>query len=82
MPSFRSASAQARHCVAHATAIGEAKPAAGSKFVHSLGTQRTYGVSLRLFAQWLRENRLGTDIRAVNSDVAARWLYQRSEQVG
>jgi integrase len=82
MPSFRSAKAQAQHCVRQSTAIGDSKPASGSVFVHSLGTQRTYAVSLRLFATWLREKRLDTDMRTVGSDIVAQWLYERSEQIG
>lgn len=82
MPSFRSARQQAQHCVAQAAAIGDAKPASGSTFVHSLGTQRTYGVSLRLLATWLRKNRLGADLRDIRPDLVAKWLDERSEQVG
>ncbi len=82
MPSFRSAAAQAHHQVRLASVIGTAKPASASNFIHSLGTQRVYAVSLGLLGRWMREHRLGTDLRQLTEDQALQWLGERSEEVG
>ena len=82
MPSFRSARSQARHQAGEASAIGTAKPAAGATEIHSLGTQRTYAVSLSLLGEWARAQRLGTALRALPEDIVARWLDERAESVG
>ena len=82
MPSFRSTAAQAHHQVRLASAIGTAKPATESSFIHSLGTQRVYSVSLGLLCRWMREHRLGTDLRQLTEDQALQWLGERSEEVG
>lgn len=82
MPSFRSAAAQARHQVELASVIGTAKPASESSFIHSLGTQRVYAVSLGLLGRWMRDRRMGTDLRQLTEDQALQWLCERSEEVG
>lgn len=50
--------------------------------IHSLGTQRTYAVSLSLLGDWARTQRLGTALRALPEDAVARWLDERAECVG
>lgn len=82
MPSFRSAAAQAHHQVRLASAIGTAKPVSESSFIHSLSTQRVYSVSLGLLGRWMRERRLGTDLRQLAEDQSLQWLCERSEEVG
>ena len=82
MPSFRSAAAQAHHQVRLASAIGTTKPVSESSFIHSLGTQRVYAVSLGLLGRWMHDRRIGSDLRQLTEDQALQWLCERSVEVG
>lgn len=82
MPSFRSVRSQARHHATQASSIGVAKPESGAIEIHSLGTQRIYEVSLSILGRWASSQHLGNTLRDLPEHVVARWLDERSEQVG
>lgn len=81
MSRFRSADSQALHCVLKASAIGASKPAAGATRIHSLGTRRTYRVSVRIFFRWVLALRVGTDMQSIAPELGREWLLERSTVV-
>jgi len=74
MASFRSAKAQAQHAIDKLSAIGQARHGnqKDSK-IHSIGTARNYRQCLKLFGEWLHDQRRG-NIKNATREVALMYL--------
>ena len=81
MPSFRSSKAQSVHAVSQKVSLGQARhDHRNDGRIHSVGTARNYGTSLRGSAEFMRNNRLG-DLRSMTPEIAMRYLESRAATV-
>jgi integrase len=81
MPSFRSSKAQAEHAVSQKIALGHGRhDHRDDGKIHSVGTARDYGVSLKGVAGHMQEHRLG-DLRNLTVEIAHQYLADRAAMV-
>lgn len=81
MPSFRSAKAQAEYAISQKIALGHGRhDHREDGQIHSVGTARGYEQSLKGFANYIQEHRLG-DLRNVTNVMAMQYLADRAELV-
>lgn len=81
MPSFRSAKAQAEHAVSQKIALGHGRhDHRDDGQIHSVGTARGYEQSLKGFADYIQEHRLG-DLHNATNEMAMQYLADRAEMV-
>jgi hypothetical protein len=81
MPSFRSEKAQAEHAISQKLALGKGRHDNKSDGrIHSLGTARGYGSSLKVLAGYLKEHKLG-DLRGLTAKIAKQYLDERAKAV-
>lgn len=78
MPSFRSPKAQSVHAVSQKVALGKARhDHRDDGKIHSVGTARGYGNSLKGSARYMQDNRLG-DLRNMTREIAMQYLTYRA----
>ncbi|NVN91201.1 MAG: site-specific integrase [Desulfuromonadales bacterium] len=81
MPSFRSEKAQAEHAISQKLALGKGRhDHRNDGRIHSVGTARGYGNSLKMVAGYMREHRLG-DLRNLTENIAQKYLAERAATV-
>lgn len=81
MPSFRSPKSQSDHAVSQRVSLGTGRhDHRDDGRIHSVGTARNYGTSLKGSARYMRENRLG-DLRNMTPEIAMRYLESRAATV-
>ena len=78
MPSFRSPKAQSVHAVSQKVALGTGRhDHRDDGKIHSVGTARGYGNSLKGSARYMQDNRLG-DLRNMTREIAMQYLTYRA----
>jgi len=81
MPSFRSEKAQAVHAISQKLALGKGRhDNKNDGRIHSLGTARGYGSSLKVLTGYLKEHKLG-DLRSLTTEIAHKYLEERATTV-
>lgn len=81
MPSFRSPKAQSVHAVSQKVALGTGRhDHRDDGKIHSVGTARGYGNSLKGSARYMQDNRLG-DLRNMTREIAMQYLTYRAATV-
>jgi integrase len=81
MPSFRSEKTQAEHAISQKLSLGKGRHDNKSDGrIHSLGTARGYGSSLKVLTGYLKEHKLG-DLRSLTFEIAQKYLQERATTV-
>jgi len=78
MPSFRSDKSQSDHAISQKLALGKGRhDHRNDGKIHSLGTARGYGNSLKMVAGYMKEHKLG-DLRNFTEKIAKHYLEERA----
>jgi integrase len=78
MPSFRSEKAQSEHAISQKLALGKGRhDFRNDGRIHSVGTARGYGNSLKMVAGYMKEHHLG-DLRNLTEKIAQKYLTERA----